>query len=63
MSIPAKDFALAVVSGNPAKGNSPEEIAEEAVKIYIAALKVAQKHNDETPVPRATISKKPTWIP
>ncbi|WP_176723135.1 hypothetical protein MKY08_17720 [Lysinibacillus sp. FSL M8-0337] len=43
--IDKKDFALAVVSGNPVSGNSPEEIAKKALELYQTAIKVADEHN------------------
>ncbi|MEE3805687.1 hypothetical protein V2H29_01845 [Lysinibacillus fusiformis] len=43
--IDKKDFALAVVSGNPVAGNTPEEIAKKALELYQTAVKVADDHN------------------
>lgn len=41
--IDENQFALAVVSGNPARGNSPEETAKNALQLYLTAVKVAKE--------------------
>lgn len=38
-----KEFAFAVVSGNPCQGDTPEEVAENALKLYNAARLVAEQ--------------------
>lgn len=45
-TIDSKEFALAVISGNPVQGTSPENIAQEALKLYFEAYKLAEKHNE-----------------
>lgn len=54
--IKAHDFALAVVSGNPTKGNNPDFIAEESLKLYLSALSVAQNHNENVPTPKVKVN-------
>ncbi|MED4936287.1 hypothetical protein [Heyndrickxia coagulans] len=43
--IDAHDFAIAVVNSVPVNGDSPETIAEEKLKLYLAALEAANKYN------------------
>jgi len=45
--ISEKDFALAVVSGNPVGGGSPEETARKALDLYLAAKKTVREHNEK----------------
>lgn len=47
--INAATFAAAVVAGNPVSGKNEAEIAQKALDLYLSALEVAQKHNDEHP--------------
>lgn len=46
------DFALAVVSGNPTKGDNPDTIAKESLELYLSALNIALKHNETVEVPK-----------
>ena len=41
-----KDFALSVVSGNPATGDTPEEISKNALNLYFSAITVAEDYNE-----------------
>lgn len=61
--IVAKDFALAVISGNPCPGDTAKEISENAIKLYLAALETVKEFNEkESTIPKATIRKKPDWL-
>lgn len=60
--IDSKEFALAVVSGNPCPGNNPKEISENAIQLYLSALKVAKDFNEQQPLPKAAVQKKPSWL-
>lgn len=40
-----KDFALAVVSGNPVAGDTPDEKAKNALSLYLAAKEAVRNHN------------------
>ena len=51
----AKDFALAVVSGNPVEGSTPEEKAANALKLYIAAKAAVKEHNVQIGTPKAQV--------
>lgn len=44
--IDPNEFALAVISSIPLKGDSPETIAEEKLNYYLAAYEKALKFND-----------------
>lgn len=49
--INAHDFALAVVSGNPIKGDSPDTIAKESLELYLSSFDVATEHNESIEKP------------
>ena len=50
-------FALAVVSGNPVAGETPEEIAKGALELYLSAVKVAREYNSTVPVKKANVPR------
>ncbi|KEF40464.1 hypothetical protein M670_00490 [Schinkia azotoformans MEV2011] len=52
-----KDFALAVVSGNPVQGDPPDQIAENALNLYFSAIAVAEKYNKENGQPSVQVLK------
>ena len=62
--IDPKDFALSVVSGNPCEGKTPEDVSENAAKLYMAAVVIAKEHNSNIDVElkKAKISKRPSSL-
>ena len=65
MRIDPKDFALAVVSGNPSPGDSPEDISKNAIQLYLVALEEAEMFNkteQEKQLSTAKITKKPPYL-
>lgn len=62
MRIEPKDFALAVVSGNPSPGKTPDEISKNAIQLYLSALKEAESFNKENKNSTGKLTKKPPYL-
>lgn len=62
MKIEPKYFALAVASGNPSPGKTPDEISNNAIQLYLSALEEAETFNKENKDATASLKNRPPWL-